>query len=274
MELLPSLLLFSAGMVLALILSRFFSGKQNETAPLVLLQKTLEKLNRLEERSRNWESFYDFMGRPYLRGGVGETMLEFLLKNWLPESGYKLQYGFKDGTRADAVIKAGPYLVAVDSKFPLESIKGLNSNEKMENETKRQLKKYAASIAAKYIKPGEGTFHFALMYLPSENLFYQAFISDDGSLMDELLKIGIVPVSPSSLFIYLQTIAYGFRGFSFRDGQDKRRALYEQLRNEITLLSKQMGIAETHLKNFNKSWQDIGLKTERLNETVRDDRLL
>ena len=52
-----------------------------------------------------------------------QAILTELLRNWLPAKSYELQYSFSNGSRVDAVIRLGEYLVGVDAKFPLESVR-------------------------------------------------------------------------------------------------------------------------------------------------------
>ena len=128
---------------------------------------------------------------------------------------------------------------------------------------------HAKSISEKYILPREGTLPFALMYIPSENIYYRAFIREGGGLINDLLKIGILPVSPSSLFVYLQTVVYGFRGFTFSNRSRELMNLVAQVRQDYERMASQFGLAGTHLKNLQKSWEDASSRMERMDRTIR-----
>ena len=188
----------------------------------------------------------------------------------MPKEAYAFQYGFSGGQRADAVIRMGSYKVAIDAKFPLEQCASLWNvpDKELPRPIAKVFLNHARSIAEKYILPREGTLSFALMYIPSENLYYRVFIASGGSLMEELLAMGILPVSPSSLFCYLETVLYGFRGFSFSSRSRELMELTGQLRKELEGFSRQFRTAGTHLKNFQKSWEEGNSRLDGLERTV------
>ena len=115
---------------------------------------------------------------PKARGGFGELLLENLLRDRLPHDSFQVQYGFKTGERVDAVIKV-ERLVPIDAKFPLDNFERLADAETdderalYEKAFARDLKIHVDAIAQKYIRPDEGTYDFALMYLPSEGVYYE-----------------------------------------------------------------------------------------------------
>jgi DNA recombination protein RmuC len=207
---------------------------------------------------------------PRTRGGLGETMLEQLLENWLPAAAWRRQYRFADGGRVDAVIRAGSSLVPVDAKFPLEQISSLlagASGKPLEGKVPAAERKiflrYAREISEKYIRPEEGTLHFALLYLPSEHLYYRCFV-EDSSLAGELLQFNVIPVSPSSLFLYLQTIAYGLKGLALPERAKELRSLIHRIKGETERLERQFSTASHHLKNLQSSFDESRTALVRL----------
>ncbi len=228
------------------------------------------RLDKIEEMAEKVDSLSRIFTLPHIRGVAGETMLESLLQNWLPAGSYKMQYKFSGGTRADAVIRLGKFLIPIDSKFPLESISSIIEDDsgKLNTQIKRIFLKHCDDIAVKYILPEEGTMQFALMYIPSEKIYYKVFVEDDGSFMRELLKRGVLPVSPSNMFTYIQTVAYGLKGFSF---SKKQKLIFDRLhriREDFNLLKRQYEIGTTHLKNLQKVWDDSTVRLSSMDSAI------
>jgi DNA recombination protein RmuC len=131
-------------------------------------------------------------------------------------------------------------------------------------EVRQAFLRHVEDISKKYIQPKEGTMRFALMYIPSERVYYQVFADSDGSLTEEALRQGVVPVSPSTLFLYLQTVAYGLRGFSLSEEQAEMVRIVQQLKGDLSLFSKNYSLAGTHLKNLQRSFEDSSARLSRI----------
>lgn len=228
------------------------------------------RLDRIEDMAGKVDNLSRIFTLPHIRGAAGETMLEALFNNWLPPGSYKMQHKFSNGTRVDAVIKLGKFLVPVDSKFPLESINSIISDDfqGLNGQIKRVFFKHCDDIARKYILPEEGTMQFALMYIPSEKIYYKVFIEDNGDFMREILQRGVLPVSPSNIFTYLQTVAYGLRGFSFSSKQKLILDRLHRLREDFNLLKRQYDVGTTHLKNLQKVWDESTVRLTSMDSAI------
>ena len=230
------------------------------------------RLKELEKISSHIDELRSLFILPRTRGDVGEKLLGELLHNWLPQDAYSLQYGFKDGTRADAVIFMGQYLVAIDAKFPFQSVREVLTQSAQEKKLPAQVQRtfvqHARSIAEKYIRPDQGTLQFALMYVPSETLYYNCFV-EDSELSAAVLAEKVVPVGPANIFLYIQTIAYGLRGFNFPQEAEEVISRLAEVQQEMSAFDKEISTASTHLKNFTRMFDSLLVRYRKIDNLVR-----
>lgn len=180
------------------------------------------ELGRVASTVQTIGEIKDILKAPKLRGGFGELLLDDLLGQILPRDHYTMQYGFRDGRKVDAVIRLGEKLVPLDSKFPLENFqKAMASTTDEERKPARRLfltdvRRHIEAVA-QYIRPDEGTYEFALMYIPAENIYYEVAVknewgNEDRPVLQLALERRVIPVSPNTLYAYLVTIAMGLKG--------------------------------------------------------------
>jgi DNA recombination protein RmuC len=219
----------------------------------------------LQDLSQRMEQLTRIFQTPHRRGVVGETMLAELLANWLPRRQFELQYAFQSGAKADAVVRFGTHLLAIDAKFPAEAIsRAMDDPEGSFAEARKAVLRHADAIAERYIRPSEGTFDFALLYLPSEALYRFLFVEHSPELFEELGRRRVIPVSPGTLFLYLQTMLFALSGSEL---PSERRELAQQLegiRTELHDFATLFYRAGAHLKNATKNFEEAETQLSRV----------
>ena len=220
------------------------------------LGEVTSQVKAVHRAARDLQGLQEMLRSPKVRGGIGEYLLAELLAQVLPQAHFDLQYTFKGGERVDAVLRLGDGLVPVDSKFPLENFERLRratelGDEPGEKTAQRSfvsdVKKHIDAIAERYIRPGEGTYEFAMMYIPAEGVYQEIIRQDEGDGLDLFqyaLARKVVPVSPQSFYAYLQVIVMGLRGLTI-----ERRA------REIM---ERVGDAQMRLDRFADSFELVG----------------
>ncbi|HWQ02049.1 MAG TPA: DNA recombination protein RmuC, partial [Gaiellaceae bacterium] len=159
--------------------------------------------SQMAEQAKELSQLQQILRPPKARGGFGELLLENLLVDRLPRSAFEIQYGFTGGERVDAVIKVDR-LVPIDSKFPLDNFERMvaadNDLERQQFEKlfARDVKSHVDAISSKYIRPDEGTYEFAFMYLPSEAIYYELACGRTGALLAYAHDKRVLPVSPTT----------------------------------------------------------------------------
>ncbi|MCI0657656.1 MAG: DNA recombination protein RmuC, partial [Acidobacteria bacterium] len=239
------------------------------------LAKLDEEIRHLSEMGRDLRSLQDILRSPKVRGGLGEQLLENLLGNVLPAADYQIQYSFNNGEKVDAAIRLPGGLVPVDAKFPLENFQRILSSQG-EEETRRarrafreDVRRHGRSIASKYIRPSEGTLDLALMYVPAENVYYEAFVQVEAGagvedLWDEILALRVFPVSPNSFSLYLTTLQMGLRGMKIEEGARRILAGLSSLRGDLAAFRESFEVLGKHLLNAARNLEDARHRMERV----------
>jgi DNA recombination protein RmuC len=247
------------------------------------LGKLGEATQRVAEVGKDIAGLEQILKSPKVRGGLGETLLEQLLAEMLPRDWYELQYGFKTGDKVDAVIRIGGRLVPVDAKFPLENFRRMLAETDDERRRVfqkafgRDVKNRTEEIAKKYILPDEGTFDFALMYVPAENVYYEMIVKDEEAEEESIATHArsryVVPVSPNSFWAYLQVIVLGLRGLRIeanaREIQNDLSRLggdIEKIKDHFEKLGNHLGNAQ---KQFADAERDLGRFEDKLEAIER-----
>ena len=222
---------------------------------------------QMAEQAKELSQLQQILRPPKARGGFGELLLENLLRDRLPPTAFELQYGFAGGERVDAAIKVDR-IVPIDSKFPLDNFERMTAAEndierqQFEKLFARDVKSHVDAIASKYIRPDEGTYDFAFMYLPSEAIYYELVCGRTGALLAYANEKRVLPVSPTTLTAYLQVIVLGLKGLQIEQHAHEVMAYCAQLQKEFGKFKDDFELVGTHLdraqKKFLESEKHLG----------------
>lgn len=229
------------------------------------------EVGQMSEIGRGMKELQDFLKSPKLRGNIGEQVLKDLISQMFPKNSFHLQYQFKSGERVDAAIQTDAGILPIDSKFPMENFqkmaKAENNIDKnlFQKEFAKDVKKHIASIAKKYILPEEGTMDFALMYVPSESVYYELVNMLD--IMEFAKQSRVYVVSPTTLYAHLQTILLAYEGKKIeRESRDLFKMLralqvdYKKTEENMLVLGKHINNAFSQFANVNMGFTQIGQK--------------
>lgn len=238
-----------------------------------------QRLTKLDETNRRvvdvadeLKTLQNVLQNPKQRGVFGEYYLESVLANILPTKNFKMQYGFKDGIIADAVVFLDKgQMLAIDSKFSLE-----NYNRMVQAASKPEREEWLKKVrndlksrideTSKYILPAQNTMDFAFMFIPSESLYYDLLIGDvgTGSSARDLIEYAfreknVIIVSPTSFMAYLQTVLQGLRSLQIEEQAKDIQIQVGKLGRHIATfddymnkLGKSLGTTVGHYNNAHK----------------------
>src|SRR3989338_1582601 len=191
-----------------------------------VIQGVSTELGRVQEIGRSMKDLQDFLKSPKLRGNIGEQVMNDLLEQYFPQAHFDLQYQFISGERVDEIIKTDKGLIPIDAKFPLENFQRLSRAETEEEQSValrdfvKDVKKHITDISKKYILPAENTVDFALMYIPSETVYYE-IIRNDEDLNRFAQEKRVFPVSPNSFYYFMKVVMIGLEGKHIEEASRK-----------------------------------------------------
>lgn len=235
-------------------------------------------VGEMSEVGRGIRSLQEFLQSPKLRGNIGEQVLQDMIGQTFPKNSFHLQYAFKSGMKVDAVLKTDAGLLCIDSKFPMENF---TSMHKGETESERSgakrafvadVKKHVNDISKKYILPDEGTMDFALMYIPSESVYYE--IANMEELMNYARSQRVYPVSPNTLYAHLQVLLLSFQG---KDLEQKSKQVFRLLRaiqKDYSKIDESLGVLGRHVGNAYNSLNTVSGAFEVLGQKLAQTDIL
>jgi DNA recombination protein RmuC len=256
----------SVGERVSAVEDRLAEGQKNVSDTLSEVHEKMGRVfqasQKIQELAGGMTRLEDLLKPPKVRGGLGETFLEQALADVLPPGSWEMRHVFPDGTIVDAAIRVGDFLVPVDSKFPLENFRR-SKEAPDESDRKRARRDFAGdvrrhvdAIATKYIRPGDGTYDFAFMYVPSEAVYCEIVFDEEGvSLADwAAAERRVIAVSPRLLHVYLATVCTGLRGMAVEERAKEILEHLSDLRREWNLVEDPFRTLGSHLRNSQKQY--------------------
>ncbi len=225
------------------------------TQKLTELEKTNQQVGNIASELKVLQNV---LSNPKQRGVLGEFYLEQILQNMLPPGTYELQYRLSEGLVVDAVIYLDDKLLPIDSKFSLENYNRLaeakpDDRPSLEKAFKEDLKK-RIDETAKYIMPKKGTLEQALMFIPSEAIYYDLLANKVGTsgvngrdlMQYAAVEKRVTVVGPSTLSAMLQIVSQGLKSLEIQKDT-------ELIRKNVEHLGKHLQNADSYFKRLGNS---------------------
>ena len=228
---------------------------------------TLNKLiQQQEEAQRLGQSLKDLLQAPKLRGNYAETVLEDMLERVLPRGAWERQYRIDGSEMVDCIVRFRDVIVPIDAKFPRDDYVRYSDAEDPDQKQahwkgfQRSVKTQIDSIDNKYVKPGKGTSEFALMFIPSEAIYYETIADTNhvgvrSDLFEYAQAHHVFPVSPNTLYPFLQVIVLAIRNVEIIDSAKQ--------------LQKALSGLESSFEYFYRKHEEIGKNLSKASEAYR-----
>lgn len=251
--------------------------------------ETINKITQQQEEAQKFgQSLRDLLQAPKLRGNYGETILEEMLERVLPKDIWEAQYLLDDQKQVDAVVKMKGVLIPIDAKFPRDNyrryLESSSASEKhgfwkaYEADVKKQVK----DISSKYIKPEKGTADFALMFIPSEAIYYETIaeknhLGNPSGIYEFCQAHKVIPVSPNTFYAFLQVIIIGIRNLEImrsakklQEGLSSIQKSFDYFYRHYQNMGDQL---EKAVKSFRQGNDHINRYKIRLDRTLQIEEL-
>lgn len=244
-----------------------------------VIQAVQKELGTVQERFKGFEEFNELL-HPKLRGNIGEQILADMLAQVFSLEHYALQYKFRGGETVDAIIRTKAGIIPIDSKFPLENFKQLTratSEDEKRVSSKdfvRAVKKHVDDIGKKYLLPEEGTVNFAVMYVPSENVYYHMLTDDESNLMDYAKSKNVVIISPHGFFGLLRIILMGLERSHLQEQAQKIWDVLKGVQQESIRFNDTLGVLSRHVTNAKGAMDNVHAGYAKLSGKLDQVKLL
>ncbi|MEK7177275.1 MAG: DNA recombination protein RmuC [Patescibacteria group bacterium] len=252
------------------------SVDQKLSKNLEIFASVQKSIGEFSEIGRSMKELQEYLTSPKLRGNIGEHVLKELLAQNFPKSSYKLQYHFKTGSIVDAVLITSQGLIPIDSKFPIDTFKKIaratNKDEiaSIKKDFERDVKKHVDDIARKYILSEEKTVDYALMYIPSESVYYELINSE--TIFDYAGQNRVLPVSPMSFYAYIKAILISFEGEKIETKAKEILNILQAIKKDYQKTDEALSVLNKHVTNaynqssqVSKTFSSLGQKLESTN---------
>ena len=228
------------------------------------------------DQARQFSSLQDLLKTPKARGGLGEALLEELLRQVLPPSSYAVQHRFASGAVVDAIVHVGGRVVCIDSKFPLANYRRMcDAVDDLERAAAERafagdVDKHIRDISSRYIAPDEGTFDFAVMYVPAEGIYGEILRMSHRRrpLFEMAIEAHVVPMSPLTMYGYLQTVLYGLKCLSIEKSAQAILGYCGRLQQDIERFAGEYDTLGRHITNARNKYEEGSRSLDRFRDRL------
>lgn len=183
-----------------------------------------------------------------------EVELEILLKTHLGDGLYerKPRHLASGNETVDFIIKLPDCLIPIDSKFPEAVYRAWV--EATEAEAKAKWRVFRDAVikqlenTSKYIRPEAGTTDYALLFLPSDVIWQQAFLvnkwyGEENTVLKRSQEVMVFGCSAQTLMPYLGLLRLGLRNLKIAE--------------DVKAVQRQIDQLTPSLGRFNKDWETL-----------------
>jgi len=208
------------------------------------------------------------------RGAFGQSRMEAIIADGLPQGAYEFQATLSNGNRPDCLIRMpndSPSLV-IDAKFPLEAWNAIRSAAEQDQPGeqpklaaqafRRDIEVHLKAISEKYLISGE-TQDTAFMFVPSESIFAEIHENFE-AIVHKAHRARVVIVSPSLLMLSIQVIQAILKDARMREQAHLIQGEVVRLMEDVGRLDERVRKLQTHFGQASKDIDDILVSSNKV----------
>ena len=235
-----------------------------------------EAQKKITELSTNVVSLQEVLSDKQSRGAFGEVQLNALVRNVLPESHFSLQYILPNSKKADCVLfmPEPTGMIAIDSKFPLESYRRMNDGQTNDvdrkfagKQFKLDIQKHIQDIAEKYIISGT-TSDGAMMFIPAEAIFAEIH-AHHADLVEKANKARVWLVSPTTLWATLNMARAVLKDAATREQVHIIQEHLVFLSKDFNRFQERMDKLATHISQASKDVKEASTSARKISSRFK-----
>lgn len=258
-----------------------------------IIRDVTERLTKLDETnkqvlnfSEQLQSLENILKNPKQRGILGEYWLESLLNQVLPPGQYEMQHDLGNDEKTnqklipDAVIFIKEMKIPIDAKFSLDNYNRISQEpdaqrrDQLEKEFKSDVK-LRIDETSKYIQPQKGTTNFAFMFVPAEGVYHNLISQNVGrvnvnarNLIEYAFEKGVMIVSPTSFFAYLQTVILGLKALQIEDSVKNIQKQAENLMRHMNAYEDHHNRVGKHLETTVRAFTASSKELKKIDKDI------
>ncbi|MEM0898917.1 MAG: DNA recombination protein RmuC [Pseudomonadota bacterium] len=245
------------------------------------LSKLQERLAVIDTAQTNIQSLagqvvqlQSILSNKQSRGAFGQSRMEAIVQDGLPQGGYDFQPTLSNNTRPDCIIHMpndAPGLV-IDAKFPLEGWNAIRDADEAAmpaaiKSFRSSVEYHVKDIASKYLLKGE-TQETAFLFVPSESIFADLH-EHHGQVIEKAHKARIVIVSPSLLMLSVQVIQALLKDVRMREQAHLIQVEVTRLMDDVMRLDDRVRKLQGHFGQAAKDIDDILISSGKVTKRGR-----
>lgn len=237
------------------------------------------ELGGMKEIGRSISDFQQFLKSPKIRGNLGEQILYDALDQVFSVNQYTKQYKFNEGQTVDAILKTSAGIIPIDAKFPMEAYRRYQSTDDQKEEDiahkefTNAVRKHIRDISNKYILPQEGTVNFAVIYIPSEAVYYEVTMQHE-ELNRYAQELNIMVTSPNTFFNFLHIVMMGMERTRLQEQAQQIWEILKGVQKETEKFGEKMSVLSRHVTNAKNAMDTVNSEYTKLSAKVDQVKLL